>query len=104
MADKIPESTKTQGFVTWADESEKQQVLVETADNVDYYEGIQKSQAYRRTSFLDIETNRSVRTGFSREDYNRFRSAEAVPQKQKEAIANAARKRLRVKTRVSAAS
>jgi len=86
MADKIPESTKTPGFVTWADESEKQQVLMQTADNVDHYEGIQKAQAYGRSSFLDIEPNKSVRNGFNRGDYNRFRSGEAVPQKQKEAM------------------
>ena len=46
---------------------------------------MQKSVGYRR-SFLDIEPNRSVRTSFNREDYNRFRSEESVPAKQKEAI------------------
>jgi hypothetical protein len=86
MEDKNPEIQKTQGFVTWADDSGKQQVLLETSDNIDHYDGIQKSIGYRRRSFLDIETNKSVRTGFTREDYNRFRSEEAVPKKQKEAM------------------
>ena len=86
MADQNPKAQKTQGFVTWADDSGKQQALVETADNIDHYDGIQKAVGYRRRSFLDIETNRSVRTGFTREDYNRFRSEEAVPKKQKEAM------------------
>ena len=86
MADTNAETEKTQGFVTWADDSGKQQALVDTSDNIDHYDGIQKSVGYRRRSFLDIETNRSVRTGFTREDYNRFRSEEAVPQKQKEAM------------------
>ena len=77
---------KAQGFVTWADDAEKQQALLQTSDNIDHYDGVQKTVGYRRRSFLDIDTNRSVRTGFTREDYNRFRSEEAVPYKQKEAI------------------
>ena len=86
MAEENQDMQKAQGFVTWADDSGKQQALVETSDNIDHYDGIQKTVGYRRRSFLDLETNRSVRVGFTREDYNRFRSEEAVPYKQKEAI------------------
>lgn len=84
--DPIQNQEKTQAFVTWSDDSGKRQALVDTSDNIESYDGIQKSVAYNRRSFLDIEPNRSVRVGFDRQDYNRFRSAEAVPKKQKEAI------------------
>ena len=84
--DPIQDQQKAQAFVTWSDDSGKRQALADTADNIESYDGVQKATAYNRRSFLDIEPNRSVRTGFSREDYNRFRSAEAVPKQQKEAI------------------
>jgi len=84
--DPIQNQEKVQAFVTWSDDSGKRQALSDTSDNIDSYDGIQKSVAYNRRSFLDIEPNRSVRTGFNREDYNRFRSSESVPKRQKEAI------------------
>jgi len=86
MNDPIQNVERANAFVTWSDDSSKEKALSETADNVDHYDGIQKAVAYNRRSFLDIEPNRSVRTGFTREDYNRFRSAEAVPKHQKDAI------------------
>ena len=81
----IKDQEKARSFVTWSDESGKQQALSDISDNIDAYAGVQKAVAYSR-SFLDIEPNRSVRTGFTRDDYNRFRSSESVPKKQKEAI------------------
>ena len=84
--DPIQDQQKAQAFVTWSDDSGKRQALADTADNIESYDGVQKATAYNRRSFLDIEPNRSVRTGFNREDYNRFRSAESVPKQQKEAI------------------
>jgi len=88
MSDDNPlqNQEKTQAFVTWSDDSGKRQALSDTSDNIDSYDGIQKAIGYNRRSFLDIEPNRSVRTGFNREDYNRFRSSESVPKRQKEAI------------------
>ena len=87
MADNNPiqDQERSQSFVTWSDESGKQQALLDTADNIDSYDGVQKSTSNRR-SFLDIESNISVRTGFNRGDYDRFRSSESVPKQQKEAI------------------
>jgi hypothetical protein len=82
----IQNQEKAQSFVTWSDDSGKQKALAETSDNIEAYDGVQKASAYSRRSFLDVEPNRSVRTGFNREDYNRFRSSEAVPKQQKEAI------------------
>ena len=84
--DPIQDQQKAQAFVTWSDDSGKRQALADTSDNIDSYDGIQKAVAYNRRSFLDVEPNRSVRTGFTREDYNRFRSEEAVPKRQQEAI------------------
>ena len=66
----IKDQQKTQAFVTWSDDSGKRQALADTSDNIDSYDGIQKAVAYNRRSFLDLEPNRSVRTGFTREDYN----------------------------------
>ena len=88
MSDDSPlqNQEKAQAFVTWSDDSGKRQALSDTSDNIDSYDGIQKAIGYNRRSFLDIEPNRSVRTGFNREDYNRFRSSESVPKRQKEAI------------------
>ena len=82
----IQNQEKAQSFVTWSDDSGKQKALAETSDNIEAYDGVQKASAYSRRSFLDVEPNRSVRTGFNREDYNRFRGSEAVPKQQKEAI------------------
>lgn len=82
----IKDQEKAQSFVTWSDDSGKQQALVDTSDNIEAYDGVQKSMAGNRRSFLDLEPNRSVRTSFTRQDYNRFRSEESVPQQQKEAM------------------
>jgi hypothetical protein len=79
-------SEKAKAFVTWDTEEEKAQAFAEIAQNHEHYDGVQKASAYSRRSFIDIEPNRSVRTGFTRQDYDRFRQAEAVPKRQKEAI------------------
>ena len=72
-------------LITWNLDSEMEQALSESSDSLEGYDGIQKNFAGHR-SFLDIEPNRSVRTGYGRDDYNRFRSSEAVPKKQKQAM------------------
>jgi len=82
----IKDQQKAQAFVTWSDDSGKRQALIDTADNIDSYDGIQKGTGGVRRSFLDIEPNRSVRTSFTRQDYNRFRQEESVPRQQKQAI------------------
>ena len=79
-------SEKAKAFVTWETEEEKAQAFAEIAQNHEHYDGVQKASAYSRRSFIDIEPKRSVRTGFTRQDYDRFRQAEAVPKRQKEAI------------------
>ena len=72
------------GFITWTDDSGKQEAFDSASEGIDLYEGIQRTAAFSYRSFLDIETNRSVRTGMGRQDYDRFRSDEAVPKKQKD--------------------
>tara|TARA_R110000751_G_scaffold10972_2_gene39593 strand:- start:1578 stop:3782 length:2205 start_codon:yes stop_codon:yes gene_type:complete len=86
MVDPIQNSEQSNAFVTWSDESGKQKALAETSENVDFYEGVQRASASPTRSFLDIEPNRSVRPGFTRNDYDTFRPSEAVPKRQKEAI------------------
>ena len=87
MPNNIPDQDRAEAaFVTWSDESSKDQALANVQGILDDYDGIQRSSAYARRSFLDIEPNISVRTGFDRRDYDRFRSGESVPQKQKDAI------------------
>jgi hypothetical protein len=71
-------------YKTWDSDSQKEQAYAATSDNVEAYDGIQKAVAYgRRTSYIDIEPNRSVRTGFLREDYDQFRPGESVSNYQK---------------------
>ena len=74
-------------FVTWDTHEEKKEAIYASAEAVEAYEGIGSAHASHR-SFLDVESNISVRTGYGRDDYNRFRSREAVPRQQKKIISN----------------
>jgi len=76
------EKQNPSGFITWTDDSNRQEAFDIASEGIELYEGIQRTTAFR--SFLDIETNRSVRTGMNRGDYDRFRSEESVPKKQKD--------------------
>lgn len=82
--DPIKEHKPDPAMITWSDEDERRTML-SRSDVLDSYEGIQRSTASHR-SFLDIETNRSVRTGYSYQDYQRFRGDEAIPSGQKDII------------------
>ena len=73
-------------YRTWSNDAEKSEAYELSADNVDAYDGIQKSFAYDNRTFLDVESSRSVRPGFSRRDYNAFRPGEAIPTRQKKII------------------
>ena len=74
-------------YRSWESESQKQEAYAQTNDNVEAYDGIQKSVAYgRRTSYIDVEPNRSVRTSFLREDYDNFRPGEHISNHQKRII------------------
>ena len=73
-------------YLTWGDDSERSKAYELSADNVNAYDGIQKSYAYDNRTFIDIETQRSVRPGFNRRDYNAFRPGEAIPTQQKKIV------------------
>ena len=66
-------------FVSWNKDSNQPPPLAD-------YQHIQKAYAGRER-FKDIDTNISVRDGFSRTDYEYFRPDEALPKKQKDVIA-----------------
>ena len=85
MAGSVPDHKPDPAFITWGDDQEKSDAFLSIADNVEAYDGFHSSKASHR-SFLDVETDISVRTGYQREDYNRFRSRESVPRKQKRVI------------------
>jgi len=72
-------------IITWedGDSSSKSRAMSEFAESMQAYDGI--SKANHRT-FLDIETNRSVRPSFDKRDYYSFRTNEEVPTKQKQVI------------------
>lgn len=81
--------SKSPLYRTWDSDSQKQEAYVQTADAIEAYDGIQKATAYsdgRRSSYINIEPNRSVRTGFSRQDYDNFRPGESVASHQKRII------------------
>tara|TARA_R100001377_G_scaffold71925_1_gene47629 strand:+ start:267 stop:2375 length:2109 start_codon:yes stop_codon:yes gene_type:complete len=79
--------SKSPLYRTWDSDSQKQDAYAQTADAIEAYDGIQKGAAYaRNSSYIDIEPNRSVRTGFSRQDYDNFRPGESVASHQKRII------------------
>ncbi len=71
-------------FVTWTSDADKQSAFQQASGAVESYDGV-KTSASRRT-FLDIDSNISVRPGHSREDYYKFRASESLPRDQKEII------------------
>ena len=76
-------------YLTWDSDSQREKAYRSTSDNIDSYDGIQKAEAHydRRTTYLDIEPNKSVRPSFNRTDYNAFRPGESVGHRQKQLIA-----------------
>ena len=76
-------------YSTWTSDTEKASIY---KLDLDGYDGVaHKSMAHspisNRQTYIDIETNRSVRPSFNRNDYNSFRPSEAVPTKQKRIMA-----------------
>lgn len=84
---KIGNAEDSPLYLTWDNARDMQSAYAQTNDNVEAYDGIQKSSAYsRKTSFVDIEPSRSVRTSFLRSDYDAFRPGESVSNRQKRII------------------
>lgn len=73
---------------TWSegDSASKANAFSKAADNIDSYTGLSKSQGNHYRHFIDIEPNRSVRPGFTSQDYYAFRPDEAVPNQQRRII------------------
>ena len=73
-------------YLTWDTQSERSKAYAESSDVHNAYDGVQRASAYDYRTFIDIESNRSVRPSFNRSDYDSFRPGEAVPTKQKRII------------------
>ena len=75
-------------MITWqdGDDNSKAEAMSQFADNVNSYSGLNKSQGSHYRHFIDIEPNRSVKPGFTSQDYYAFRPDEAVPQQQRRII------------------
>lgn len=75
------------GLMTWGSDEQKQRVFSEYSEALDTHYGTQSSTGSRQyQTFIDIETNRSVRPQYGKSDYYSFRPGESVPNKQKHAI------------------
>lgn len=72
-------------LITWDDETSKATAMERHGESIDNYAGIAKGSSFFR-DFKDIEPNRSVRPGFTGNDYYAFRPDEQVPQRKKRAI------------------
>ena len=83
------ENKHTVAFVTINSDS-NQDSLDQAASAYDAFTGIPSmSKAIgSRTRYHDVETNISVRNGFSREDYEYFRGEESTPKRAKEIISH----------------
>ena len=72
-------------MITWneGDPNGKSKAFADFSESIESYEGVSKAS---HSTFLDIESNRSVRPGFGQNDYYAFRSEEQVPVRQKKII------------------
>jgi hypothetical protein len=60
--------------------------MSQLSDNISHYQGVSKSVGNHYRHFIDIEPNRSVKPGFTKDDYYAFRPDEAVPNQQRKII------------------
>jgi len=75
-------------MITWqdGDDHSKAEAMSQFSENVSSYSGLNKSQGSHYRHFIDIEPNRSVKPGFTSQDYYAFRPDEAVPNQQRRII------------------
>jgi len=80
--------SENKDFITWddSDSNSRQQAFGNYSESIESYGGLSKSQGSHYRTFLDVETNRSVRPGFRSNDYYAFRPDEQVPHRQKKII------------------
>lgn len=76
---------KDKSLITWndSDASSKAMAFEQFSDAGESYAGVTKGSQY---GYKDIESNRSVRPGYSSSDYYAFRPDEKIPQQQKRII------------------
>jgi len=79
----VPDRKPDPAYITWRDDAERAKAFSGMSDTIESYDGVMRATSSHR-SFLDIETNRSVRSDFVKDDYYRFRRHEALPKKQKD--------------------
>ncbi len=77
--------SKDDNLITWSDDDAngRSKAFEQFSDSIEAYDGVSKSVGWTHRDFKDIESNISVRTGYSPNDYYAFRSGEDIPQKQK---------------------
>jgi len=81
-------------FKSWAHDQEKNEIIQSYQTESSGYDGvIHRSEAHRgdygsnRSTYIDVEPDRSVRPSYNRSDYDAFRPGEAVPYRQKRIMA-----------------
>lgn len=75
-------------MITWSDDepSSKSAAMSKFSESIEAYSGLNKSSGSHYRNFIDIEPNKSVKPGFTRNDYYAFRPEEAVPNEQRRII------------------
>lgn len=83
------EHQETTGYITLGDTSEFDNAVQALGQNIAEYDGIKRStgNSLIGRTFLDFDTNISIRSEFNRSDYNYFRGNETVPKKDIDVIA-----------------
>jgi len=78
----------SEDMLTWSEEdfNSKTNAMSQLSDNISHYTGLSKSIGTHYRHFIDIEPNRSVKPGFTKDDYYAFRPNEAVPNQQRRII------------------
>jgi hypothetical protein len=81
-----------EAYVAWGEDlASKQEALHKSAESLDEYQGIQKTEGSRRfrLDYSNLDTNTSGRPGLTRSDYYYFRPDEEVPSQVKNVIKKA---------------
>ena len=86
MSVQDKKNNHTVAFVTINNDSNKNDIE-QAALAYDSFQGIPSTQA-SRTRYHDVETNISVRNGFTRDDYEYYRKDEQTPKREKEIISS----------------
>jgi len=78
----------TDEMITWSDDepNSKNIAISKFSESIEAYSGLNKSTGNHYRNFIDIEPNKSVKPGFTHNDYYAFRPEEAVPNEQRRII------------------